>query len=48
MLSTKLPTHDLADCERLYGFICETCAQWYNDQTDEWALTKDERVGHDT
>ena len=41
--TTKLPEHDLADCEGLYSYLCDTCAMWYNERADEWAMDKDDR-----
>ena len=38
----ELDEHDLGECEGLFGYLCETCRIWYQEQADEFALDKDE------
>ena len=42
---SKLDEHSLGDCEGLYGYLCEECRIWYQEQADEWQQQED--LDHD-
>ena len=29
--------HDLGDCEKLLGYTCEKCHEWYRERAEEWS-----------
>lgn len=29
--------HELGECEKLEGYVCEECRLWYMEQEAEWA-----------
>lgn len=39
--------HDLGDCEKLEGFLCEECRIWYMELELEWQEAETYREEYD-
>ncbi len=42
MALAVLEDHDMGDCEKTEGYLCEECRIWYMERADEYASNKDD------